>query len=504
MQGVWPVEQIRAAEREVLAGLPDGALMARAARALTVEVLRMLGFGYGARVVLLVGSGDNGGDALLAGAELARRGVAVEAVLADPARVHKGGLAALRAAGGRQVALADAGPADLVVDGLLGIGARGPVREAMVPLVRWSLDSAAPVLAVDIPSGVDPDTGAVDGPAVRAATTVCMGALKTGLLVGQGRLHTGRLRLVDLGLGPRLPEPRLLRLERSDLATTDLGLPAPGPQDDKYTRGVVGVAAGSRAYPGAAQLCVGSARLGGVGAVRYAGHAAAEVVRRWPEVIVSDSVAAAGRVQAWVLGPGLGDTADAVESVRQVMAGEAPVVVDADGLNLLVERRELLDGRPGGTVLTPHDREFERLFGPVGPDRVGAARRAAQDTGATVLLKGFATVVAEPSGRCYLNPVGAPALATAGSGDVLAGLIGSLLAAGLPPGLAAATGAYLHAAAGVRAAKAGPVVAGDLIAALGEEMAAVRAESAAVRAESAALRRVGSTERQRRPATRPV
>jgi hydroxyethylthiazole kinase-like uncharacterized protein yjeF len=477
VQGVWPVEQIRAAEREVLAGLPEGALMARAARALTVEAVRMLGFGYGARVVLLVGSGDNGGDALLAGAELSRRGAAVTAVLADPARVHPGGLAALRAAGGRLVALADAGPADLVIDGLLGIGARGPVREAMVPLVRWSLDSAAPVLAVDIPSGVDPDTGAVDGPAVRATTTVCMGALKTGLLVGQGRLHTGRLRLVDLGLGPRLPEPRLLRLERRDLV-----LPAPGPGDDKYTRGVVGVAAGSQAYPGAAQLCVGSARLGGVGAVRYAGHAAAEVVRRWPEVIVSDSVGAAGRVQAWVLGPGLGDTADAVESVRQVMTSDAPAVVDADGLNLLVERRELLDGRSAGTVLTPHDREFERLFGEVGPDRVGAARRAARESGATVLLKGYATIVAEPSGRCYLNPVGAPVLATAGSGDVLAGLIGSLLAAGLAPGLAAATGAYLHAAAGMHAAQAGPVVAGDLIAALGEEIAALR-EAGALRGE---------------------
>jgi hydroxyethylthiazole kinase-like uncharacterized protein yjeF len=473
VQGVWPVSEIRSAEGQLLAGLPDGALMARAARAVTVETVGMLGFSYGARVVLLVGPGDNGGDALYAGAELSRRGVAVAAVLADPDRVHAGGLAALRAAGGRQVPLADAGPADLVIDGLLGIGARGPVREALVPLVRWSLDSPAPVLSVDIPSGVDPDTGAVSGPAVRAAATVCMGALKAGLLVGQGRLHTGRLRLVDLGLGPLLPEPRLLRLERADLQA-----PVPGPDDDKYTRGVVGVAAGSQAYPGAAQLCVGSARLGGVGAVRYAGHAAAEVVRRWPEVIVSDTVAGAGRVQAWVVGPGLGDTAAAVESLEQVLASDAGVVVDADGLNLLAGRRQLLDGRSGATVLTPHDREFERLFGEVGADRVAAARRAARDTGATVLLKGFATVVAEPSGRCYLNPVAAPALATAGSGDVLAGLIGSLLAAGVEPGLAAAAGAYLHAAAGVRAAATGPVAAGDLIAALRAEISALASDRA--------------------------
>ncbi|MEO6501861.1 MAG: NAD(P)H-hydrate dehydratase [Jatrophihabitantaceae bacterium] len=483
MQGVWPVEQIRVAERRVLADLPDGALMARAARALTVEAVRMLGFSYGARVVLLVGPGDNGGDALYSGAELSRRGVAVQAVLADPAKAHPGGLAALRSAGGRQAGLAEIGPVDLIMDGLLGIGARGPVRESFVPLVRWSLNSAAPVLAVDIASGVDPDTGAVTGPAVRAAATVCMGALKAGLLVGQGRSHTGRLRLVDLGLDAQLPEPRLHRLERADLR-----LPAAGPSDDKYTRGVVGVAAGSQAYPGAAQLCVGAARLGGVGAVRYAGPAAAEVVRRWPEVIVSDSVSSAGRVQAWVLGPGLGDTADAVESLRQVLAADVAAVVDADGLNLLAERRELLAGRSGATVLTPHDREFERLFGEIGEDRIGAARRAAAESGATVLLKGFATIVAEPSGRCYLNPIGAPALATAGSGDVLAGLIGSLLAAGVAPGLAAATGAYLHAAAGARAATAGPVVAGDLIGALREEIGELRHEIGAWRQESGELR----------------
>jgi ADP-dependent NAD(P)H-hydrate dehydratase / NAD(P)H-hydrate epimerase len=469
VQDVWPVEEIRAAERRVLAGLPDGALMARAARAVTVESVRMLGFGYGARVVLLVGPGDNGGDALYAGAELSRRGVAVRAVLADPAKVHPGGLAALAAAGGRQVPLADAGSADLIIDGLLGIGARGPVREPMLPLVRWCLDAAAlgvPVLSVDIASGVDPDTGAVAGPAVRATTTVCMGALKTGLLVGQGRLHTGQLRLVDLGLGPQLPEPRLHRLEPADLR-----LPSPGPEDDKYTRGVVGVAAGSQAYPGAAQLCVGSARLGGVGAVRYAGHAAAEVVRRWPEVIVSDTVAGAGRVQAWVVGPGLGSAEDAVESLTAVLAADVPVVVDADGLNLLAERRALLERRRAPTVLTPHDREFERLFGEVGDDRVGAARRAAAEAGATVLLKGYATVVAEPDGTGYLNPTGEPALATAGSGDVLAGLIGSLLATGMRPGRAAATAAYLHGRAAARAALDGPVVAGDLVSALHAELA---------------------------------
>jgi ADP-dependent NAD(P)H-hydrate dehydratase / NAD(P)H-hydrate epimerase len=186
---------------------------------------------------------------------------------------------------------------------------------------------------------------------------------------------------------------------------------------------------------------------------------------------VTDTVTAAGRVQAWVLGPGLGSAEDALESLAAVLAADVPVVVDADGLNLLAQRRALLERRSAPTVLTPHDREFERLFGEVGTDRVGATRRAARESGATVLLKGYATVVAEPDGTGYLNPTGAPALATAGSGDVLAGLVGSLLATGMPPGRAAATAAYLHGRAARRAALDGPVVAGNLVAALRAELA---------------------------------
>jgi ADP-dependent NAD(P)H-hydrate dehydratase / NAD(P)H-hydrate epimerase len=463
MHGVWTVAQIRAAERQVMAGLPAGALMARAARAIAVTAGELLGFSYGARVLLLVGAGDNGADALYAGAELARRGVAVQAVLGS-AKADQAALAALRSSGGRLVEPAEAGPADLVIDGLLGIGARGPLREPLLPLV--ALAGGRRVLAVDLPSGVDPDTGAVAGPAIRADLTVCMGALKPGLLVGPGRRHAGEIRLIDIGITHALPEPGTVQLADDDIAVR-----RPGPADDKYTRGVIGVAAGSAAYPGAALLCAGSARLGGVGAVRYAGAAAAEVVRAYPEMLVTGTVAEAGRVQAWVVGPGLGSGPDALESLRTVLAAEVPVVVDADGLNLLADRRELIERRTAGTVLTPHDREFQRLFGEVGEDRLAAARRAAAETGATVLLKGFATVVAEPAGRCYVNPTGHPALATAGSGDVLAGLIGSLLATGIEPGLAAATAAYLHGRAAARAARSGPVPAGRLLTALAAELA---------------------------------
>jgi hydroxyethylthiazole kinase-like uncharacterized protein yjeF len=339
----------------------------------------------------------------------------------------------------------------------------------MLPLVGHANAAGVPVLAVDLPSGVDPDTGAVSGPAIRATSTACMGGYKPGLLVGAGRQHAGAIRLVPLGL--RLPEPDCLVLEPADVAAT---IRRPGPSDDKYTRGVVGVAAGSAAYPGAARLCVGAARLGGVGAVRFAGRAAAEVVRRWPEVLVTDTVAEAGRVQAWTVGPGLGDGPDAQDALRRVLASDVPVLVDADGLNLLAGSEELraaLAGRPAPTVLTPHDREFERLFGSVGEDRIGAARRAAAELGVVLLLKGYATVVAGPDGRCYLNPTGVPELATAGSGDVLSGLAGSLLATGIEPVLAAATAAWLHGRAAERAAADGPLVAGDLVPALRAELA---------------------------------
>ncbi|MGX7681016.1 bifunctional ADP-dependent NAD(P)H-hydrate dehydratase/NAD(P)H-hydrate epimerase [Jatrophihabitans sp. DSM 45814] len=490
MLEAYTVAQVRQAEAVVLAQVPAGTLMARAARAIATEASGILGFTYGARVLLLVGAGDNGGDALYAGAELARRGAQVRAILASPDRVHADGLAALISAGGWATGIdreignqSDGqtngqtnGPAavDLIIDGLVGIGASGALRESLLPLVDLANTSFAPVLAVDIPSGVDPNTGAVIGAAVSAEVTVCLGAAKAGLLVGDGRLKVGRLRVIDIGIGDQLSNPALLQLDGVDVGGL---LRRPGPKDDKYTRGVVGIVAGSAEYPGAAQLAVGSARLGGVGAVRYAGHAAREVSRRWPDVLVTETVSGAGRVQAWAVGPGLGNTDSARESLRRVLSSDAVALVDADGLNLIAAERQLRDllyDRRAATVLTPHDREFVRLFGEIGSDRVGAARGAAAESGAVVLLKGFATIVAEPDGRCFVNSTGSPALATAGSGDVLSGLIGSLLATGLGAVEAAAVGAYLHGAAGSLAAERGPVTAPDLLDALRTFVAEIR------------------------------
>ena len=235
--------------------------------------------------------------------------------------------------------------------------------------------------------------------------------------------------------------------------------PLPGPHDDKYTQGVVGVLAGSSAYPGAGILCTGAAVAATSGMVRYAGSAGAEVVSHWPEVVIAPDAPGAGRVQAWAVGPGMGTDESAMSELTFTLNSDLPVIVDADGLTLLARHPHLVTGRGAPTVLTPHAGEYARLAGePPGTDRVAAARRLAEKLGAVVLLKGNVTVVAEPgSGRTYLNPAGASWAATAGSGDVLSGIIGALLASGVAPAMAAAAAAFVHArAANASAADPGP------------------------------------------------
>ena len=290
------------------------------------------------------------------------------------------------------------------------------------------------------------------------------GAIKLGLAVGEGREHVGDLDVVDIGLGPHLGAPAALQLTDDDVAGL---LPRAGDGDDKYSGGILGVAAGSATYPGAAVLTVGAALRMRSSLVRYVGPAALGVSSAWPEAVVSDGVPSeAGRVQAWAVGPGLGRDRAAEQTLANVLNSDLPVVIDADGLRLLARRRVLLQRRSAVTVLTPHDREFTAFDVPLGADRVGAATALATQLGVTVLLKGAATIVVDPAGRTYVNATGTPAMASAGSGDVLTGIIGSLLAAGLPPGLAAAAGAHLHGRAGQLAERAGALLATDLIAAL--------------------------------------
>ncbi|MFI0088768.1 NAD(P)H-hydrate dehydratase [Streptomyces bobili] len=464
MRTAYCVDTVRAAERDLMARLPEGALMQRAAAGLAAACADLMGRVYGRRVVLLVGSGDNGGDALYAGARLARRGAGVTAVPLSPGRTHAGGLAALRRAGGRTVAPEDAaGPirrADVVLDGIVGIGGRGGLREDAARLAALADGSRAAVVAVDLPSGVEADTGEVRGAAVRADLTVTFGTHKPGLLVDPAREYAGSVRLVDIGLD--LPgEPELEALQHADVARL---LPVPGAESDKYRRGVVGIAAGSARYPGAAVLAVAGALRGGAGAVRYVGPAGHAVLARYPETLVSDQgPERAGRVQAWVVGPGAGDDAG---TVAQVLAADVPVLIDADGLRLADVAA--VRGRTAPTLMTPHAGEAAALLGvsreEVEAGRLAAVRELAARYGSAVLLKGSTTVVAGAGGggAVRVNPTGTAWLATAGSGDVLSGLAGSLLAAGLSAVDAGSSGAYLHGLAGRFAAAGAPVGAHEV------------------------------------------
>lgn len=468
MRRAYSVETVRAAEAALMRRLPEGALMRRAAAGLAVacgDLLRRNGRVYGSRVLLLVGSGDNGGDALYAGARLARRGAGVRALLLAPDRAHPGGLAALLAAGGQIADGPDGhGVLDLVVDGITGIGGRGGLREDAADVLHAVTRDRTPVLSVDLPSGVEADTGEVHGDAVRADATVTFGTYKPGLLIDPAAEHAGALRLVDIGLGPELPEPPDLEaLQYADVAAL---LPVPGAESDKYRRGVVGVVAGSERYPGAAVLAVAGALRGGAGAVRYVGPGVDAVIARFPEALVhAGPPSKAGRVQAWVVGPGLGDGRGAEAAVADVLAADVPVLVDADGLRLL--DAETVRTRTAPTVLTPHAGEAAALLGAareeVESGRLAAVRELAARYRATVLLKGSTTLIAEARDTpVRVNPTGTSWLATAGSGDVLSGLTGSLLAAGLAPRDAASVGAYLHGLAARHGSDGAPVSAQDV------------------------------------------
>jgi ADP-dependent NAD(P)H-hydrate dehydratase / NAD(P)H-hydrate epimerase len=496
MRNAHAVADIRAAEQALMARLPPGALMQRAAAGLAAVCVGLLPRVYGSRVVVLAGSGDNGGDALYAGARLARRGAQVVVVAASN-RLHAGGTAALRAAGG-QVA-GPGGPdlptmqdADLVLDGLLGIGGRGGLREphaTLAALAEAARGGGTTVVAVDLPSGVDADTGEVTGAAVSADVTVTFGTWKTGLLIDPGAARAGLAHLVDIGLAAHLPAPAAAAYGAADVAAL---LPRPGRESDKYRRGVLGIVAGSDRFTGAAALAVGGALRGGAGMVRLVtAPAAAAVVRQhWPEAVITvtgedgGEVGTAGRVQAWLAGPGMGTDEQARRRLAAVLATDLPVLVDADGLTLLAESPALVTGRRAATLLTPHAGELARLLrtdpAQVTARRAEHARAAARAYGCCVLLKGSTTVIAAGDGPLLVNPTGTGWLATAGTGDVLSGLAGALLAQGLDAGEAAAAAAYLHGiSARYAAGGAGllpgeaPIGAGDVIGALPDAIRAV-------------------------------
>ena len=447
---------VRTAERPLLEAGRGDELMRHAAWALAQHVLHVLrartGRVAGTSAAALVGSGNNGGDALWALAFLRRRGVACTAVPTSrdeqgAPRLHAAGAAALRAAGGR---FADALPADadVVVDGILGTGATG---EVVLPEPARSVPAGAAVVACDVPTGLDADTGEVAGEVLAADSTVTFGALKDGLLLGEGAAASGTVHVVDIGLGPHLPAAAADRLELMGAERAAALLPPPAPDAHKYRRGLACVAAGSARYPGAALLAVGGALAAGAGMVHLA---APDTVRAagltaWPEAVGGAEPSDPERTHAWVVGPGL-DTDDAarprLDAVLDAAVGRrgGAVVLDASALEL-VTAADLDRLRAAGVqaVLTPHAGEWARLTARLGPTAASQGetpadgrRRPGQDlrafaaaTGAVVLLKGAQTLVAAPSGALWCMREGGPALAVAGTGDVLAGILGAVLAA---------------------------------------------------------------------------
>ncbi|MEI2730679.1 MAG: bifunctional ADP-dependent NAD(P)H-hydrate dehydratase/NAD(P)H-hydrate epimerase [Dermatophilaceae bacterium] len=474
MLRAYAVADVREVEDAAMAVLPEGELMARAARGLADVVRERLQQRRGSRVVALVGAGNNGGDALYAVSLLAREGVHC-AALTSAAPAHPGGLRAALDAGVPVVEADQDWPgvlavADLVVDGITGIGGSAGLR----PQARaWAdaIPERAYVVAVDLPSGTDPAGLVATADAVFADETVTFGEPKPVHLLPAGESAVGRLTVVDIGLDFAGRTPVVERLTPADVPSL---WPVPGPMDDKYSRGVVGSVTGSTAYPGAAILSVLGALGTGPGMVRYLGpRSVAELVHYH----APESVAALGRVQAWVLGSGI-DTDDTqaedqVSRVVDALFDDVPVLVDAGGLDVVAPRRAPM-------VLTPHAGELARLLtrlhlAPTGATEVSRtdvvaaplahARLAADHFGCVVLLKGSTTLVVPPtdSARPVRSQADAPAwLATAGAGDVLGGVIGTLLASGLHPVDAASLGALVHGQAAHRANPGGPVRAFEL------------------------------------------
>ncbi len=464
MRPVLTREEMRAADAAALASVSHETLVTRAGTAVAHHALDLLGGAYGRRVVVVAGKGSNGADGRVAAAVLSRRGARVQVLAAeDPAA-------------GPGVALP---PCDLVVDGAYGTGFSG-VYDAPRP------PAGARVLAIDIPSGVDADSGAAPGDAVRADATVTFAALKPGLLQADGPQLSGAVALADIGIAVGSPGAWLV--EDADVAA----LVPPRPrQVNKWTT-AVGVAAGSAGMEGAAVLCTRGAMAAGAGMVRLGspGNPAAawptEAVRMdLPPAGWGDAfVAAIERCRSVVLGPGLGTDADTAAELRSVIARvPVPLVIDADGLRALGDEaaaRALVTARPAPTILTPHDGEYARLADrPPGEDRLAAARRLAAATGAIVLLKGPLTAVASPATAAVpdvlLAGAGSPTLATAGSGDVLSGMIAAFCAREVPAFEAAALAAHVHG----RAAGLGPaegLVSGDLPPLIGRFLTTTRGQ----------------------------
>jgi NAD(P)H-hydrate epimerase len=430
------------AEIDRAAPEPVEVLIGRAGAAVAREAIAMLGGTYGRRVVVVAGKGNNGADGRAAALRLRRRGVRVteiDAAAAPPSLP----------------------PADLLIDAAYGTGFRGEYQPpAPAP--------GTPVLAVDIPSGVDGLTGRAAGSPLRADRTVTFAALKPGLLLADGADLAGAVVVADIGLD--VSSARAHVVESADVARW---LPE-RPRETHKWRAAVWVVAGSPGMTGAAHLATRAAQRAGAGYVRLStpgvdddpGKPVEAVAVSLPaEGWAGEVLEGADRFGAIAVGPGLGTGPETASEVRRLVHDlSVPIVVDGDGLTALGRiAAEVVAGRTQGTVLTPHDGELARLGGDTDePDRIGETRRVASAIGAVVLRKGSTTVVAAPDGTVLLSTTGDARLATAGTGDVLTGVLGALVAQGVAPLEAAAAAAHLHGRAGALAWRRG-MVAGDLV-----------------------------------------
>jgi hydroxyethylthiazole kinase-like uncharacterized protein yjeF len=463
-------------------GVTVETLMENAGRAVARAVSGLVGAAYGRRAVVVCGKGNNGGDGLVAARYLAQWGFGVTVVLLSGPGAFRGAAATnLRRFEDRdgrwrpfsqQALERELGRADVVVDAVFGTGFRGKAEDEFAAAIGAVNESGLPAVAVDIPSGVEGETGAVHGDAVRAHVTVTFGALKPGIVFYPGAGYAGEVEVVDIGFPPDLVSSDLSLVEGSDVARL---LPKRDPETHKRSVGAVLVVAGSRAMTGAAILAATSAYRAGAGLVTLAvpqgilpvveGAVTEATFLPLPETedgAISEDAwpLLEGRLRqagAAAIGPGLTTDLSTSKLVRRLVA-ECPVpfVLDADGLNAFAGQGALLQARRAPAVLTPHAGEFARLTGvsaaEVGEDRVAHARKAASEFRCTLLLKGSRTVIADSDGRAVVNATGGPFLATGGTGDVLTGAIAALLARKIPPLDAAMIAAYAHGLAGRLAA----------------------------------------------------
>ena len=510
---VLTAEQMRGADRGAVAalGVPSLLLMENAGRGVAelVAARRARGDAAGP-VVVVCGAGANGGDGFVVARHLARRGVAARVLLCAP-RPRVGGDAAVmleafeRAGGGVEDGngwdegrwrLALTG-ASAVVDAIFGVGLRDDVTGVPAAALAAMNATSADKIAVDIPSGLDADTGRVRGVAFRAAVTATMGARKLGLVLdADADAHVGALEVIDLGVPIAPPAESGPFARWLDGGVVSAGLPRRGATAHKGSAGHLLVVAGSAGKTGAAVLAGRAALRGGVGLVTLASTAAGQtaldakvveiMTERYTETDDADARASAstlaalagklGKMGAVAIGPGIPTGPNMRAVVRDLVARlTLPMVVDADALNMLgTDVGRVLSNVAGPRVLTPHPGEMGRLVGKttgeVQADRLGVARALATRTRSVVVLKGARTLVAAPDGTVFVNPTACGALATAGSGDVLTGLIGGLLAQGMEPLEAACAGVFVHGAAGERvAARLGSgLTSGDLPDAIAE------------------------------------